>query len=141
MRSRDTIHSMEQAVFQQSVLIVEDDQLLSGLLAVKMSKKFNTLAAGTGEAALEILKSNTPDIILLDILLPGIDGFELLRRVKTDPKTAAIPVVILSNLGEDADKAKGKELGAEEFVVKVTLLPDEVVSLVESVCARHRAVK
>ncbi len=124
---------------QQTVLIVEDDQLLSGLLAVKMSKKFNTLAAGTGEAALETLKTTIPDLILLDILLPGIDGFEVLRRMKADAKTANIPVVILSNLGEDTDKAKGKQLGAEEFVVKVTLLPDEVVSLVETVCARHRA--
>ena len=124
---------------QQTVLIVEDDQLLSGLLAVKMSKKFNTLAAGTGEAALETLKTTIPDLILLDILLPGIDGFEVLRRMKADAKTANIPVVILSNLGEDTDKARGKQLGAEEFVVKVTLLPDEVVSLVETVCARHRA--
>lgn len=131
---------MEQApTSQRTVLIVEDDQLLSGLLAVKMSKKFNTLAASTGEAALETLKTATPDVILLDILLPGIDGFEVLRRMKADQRTAKIPVVILSNLGEDADKAKGKQLGAEEFVVKVTLLPDEVVTLVETVCARHAA--
>ncbi len=96
-------------------------------------------APGTGEAALETLKTTIPDLILLDILLPGIDGFEVLRRMKADAKTANIPVVILSNLGEDTDKARGKQLGAEEFVVKVTLLPDEVVSLVETVCARHRA--
>src|SRR3989344_7618697 len=85
--SRDTINRMEQApAQQQTVLIVEDDQLLSGLLAVKMSKKFNTLAAGTGEAALETLKSATPDVVLLAILLPGIDGYEVLRRMKADPK-------------------------------------------------------
>lgn len=128
---------MADAAFQKTVLIVEDDPLLSGLLSTKMSKKFNTLYAATGEAALDILKTAVPDIILLDIILPGIDGFEVLQKIKADPKTAHVPVIILSNLGQDTDVAKGKQLGAEEFVVKVTLLPDEVVNLVEAVSARH----
>ena len=126
----------EPAVPQKSVLIVEDDVLLSGLLGRKLSKKFRLKSVPTGEAAIELLKKESPDLILLDILLPGMDGFEVLRMVKADPKTAAIPVVILSNLGQPQDVERGKKLGAAEFVVKVTLLPDEVVDLIETVSKR-----
>ena len=125
------------------IFLVDDDSFLLDMYSLKFKQAGHTVdIAKSGEEALRKLKEGlAPDIMLFDIIMPGIDGFEVLRRAKADPKTAAIPVVILSNLGEDADKAKGKELGAEEFVVKVTLLPDEVVSLVESVCGRHRGVK
>lgn len=129
----------KQTAGKKTVLMVEDDLLLSDLLGLKLSEKFNLLHADSGEAALEILKSSVPDLVLLDILLPGIDGFDVLRRIKADQRTAGISVVILSNLGEEADIKKGKELGAEEFVVKVSLLPNEIVDLVEKVCARRKS--
>lgn len=128
---------MDQAAApQKTILMVEDDELLSGLLGNKLSKKFRLISVPTGEAAMQQLMKQVPDLILLDILLPGMDGFEVLRQVKADPKTAAVPVVILSNLGQPNDIEKGRRLGAEEFVVKVTLLPDEVVDLVEKVSQR-----
>jgi CheY-like chemotaxis protein len=121
------------------VMMVEDDPFLSDLLLHKLSKTFHCLHAATGPEAIEILKHNQPDVILLDLVLPGIDGFEILRQIKANQKTAPIPVVIFSNLGQDEDIKKAKQLGALEYVVKVTLLPDEVVTLVQSVLARTHA--
>lgn len=124
---------------KKKVLMVEDDMLLSELLGGKLSERFDLLQAQSGEAALDILRTTIPDLILLDIRLPGIDGFEFLRRIKADPKTAGIHVVILSNFGEEDDIKKGKDLGAEQYVVKVSLLPNEIVDLVERMCAREKS--
>lgn len=120
-----------------TVLVVEDDKLLSDLLARKFTaEKFKILYAPTGERALEILKERErPDLILLDILLPGIDGFEVLRQVKSSQESQNIPVIILSNLGQDSDIELGKKLGAAEFLVKVSLTLDEIVAKVRAVCA------
>ncbi len=119
-----------------SVLVVEDDKLLSDLLARKFTaEKFKILYAPTGERALEILKEEKPDLILLDILLPGIDGFEVLRQAKASQMSADIPVIILSNLGQESDIEMGKKLGAVEFLVKVSLTLDEIVEKVRAVCS------
>ena len=119
--------------FGPRILIVEDDPLLSDLLAQKLhAEKFDLQTARTGEEALEMIGRVKPDLILLDILLPGIDGFEVLRRIKADPSTKDIKVIILSNLGQDTDVARGQELGAEKYIVKVSLSLSEVVSLVRN---------
>lgn len=116
------------------ILVVEDDPLLSDLVSRKFSaEKINMEYAPTGEIALEFIKKDTkPNLILLDIRLPGIDGFEVLRQVKEDPTTKDIPVVIFSNFGEESDIARAKELGANKFIVKVSLSLDEVVNLVRT---------
>lgn len=117
--------------FGPRILIVEDDPLLSDLLAQKLhAEKFDLQTARTGEEALEMMARVKPDLILLDILLPGIDGFEVLRRIKADPTTKDIKVIILSNLGQELDITRGNELGAEKYIVKVTLSLSEVVKLV-----------
>jgi DNA-binding response OmpR family regulator len=118
---------------KQKVLIVEDDTLLSGLLGRKLAQTYEVAYAPTGEAALALLANDKPALVLLDILLPGMDGFEVLRHIKADSKNADVHVVILSNLGEDEQVAKGKELGADRYVVKVSLTLDDVVDLVGSV--------
>ncbi|HET8581538.1 MAG TPA: response regulator [Candidatus Paceibacterota bacterium] len=119
------------------ILVVEDDPLLSDLIARKFSdEKIEMEYAPTGEIALELLgKERKPDLVLLDIRLPGIDGFEVLRHIRSDPATKGVRVIIFSNFGEDADIAKAKELGADKFVVKVSLSLDEVVDLVRSAAA------
>ena len=124
-----------------TVMVVEDDKLLSDLLARKFTAEhFNLIHAPTGELALELLKTTKPDLVLLDILLPGIDGFEVLRNIKANPDTKNIPVVILSNLGQESDIKRGQELGAEKFIVKVTLTLDEVVAMVRGVSeSAHKA--
>jgi DNA-binding response OmpR family regulator len=121
---------------KKKVLLVEDDTLLSSLLGRKLAQAYDVLYAPTGEAALATLDTETPEVILLDILLPGIDGFEVLRRVKANDKTKGIHVVVLSNLGEEEQMAKGRELGADQYVVKVTLTPDEVVKLVGTIISK-----
>ena len=116
------------------VLVVEDDPLLSDLVSRKFAdEKIEMEYAPTGEIALELLKKDRkPDLMLLDIRLPGIDGFEVLKQVRDDPATKDIKVIIFSNFGEDADINKAKELGADKFVVKVSLSLDEVAALVRA---------
>lgn len=114
------------------VMVIEDDSLLSDLLLQKLADHFELLYAPTGEIALETLQTNVPDIILLDIMLPGIDGFEVLKRIKENPASAGVPIIVLSNLGKESDVEQGTKLGAEKFVVKVSLTPDEIVHLVKT---------
>lgn len=130
---------MVAEVPRKKVLIVEDDTLLSSLLSRKLSETYEILYAPTGEAAFDILSKNTPDLILLDIVLPGINGFEVLQRIKADPKTSGIHVVILSNLSQEEDVARGKQLGADQFVVKVSLTLDEIVQMVGTVMQKAAA--
>lgn len=124
--------------FGPRILIVEDDPLLSELLAEKLhSEKFDLRMARTGEEALASVKRDKPDLMLLDILLPGIDGFEVLKRVKADPETKHIVAIILSNLGQQNDIEKGTQLGAEKYIVKVSLTLSEVVQAVRDVWQKH----
>lgn len=124
-----------------NILIIEDDPLLSGLLAQEMEgRKFRFRAALTGEEGLDIAKKEKPDIILLDILLPGIDGFEVLKRIKEDPETKHAMVVILSNLGQKSDILRGTQLGAEKYIVKVTLSLNEVVQAVQDLWKKHTGI-
>jgi DNA-binding response OmpR family regulator len=79
--------------------------------------------------------------MLLDIMLPGMDGFEVLKRVKENPATKDIIVVILSNLGQETDIVRGMDLGAEKYIVKVTLSLDEVVKVVRDIWSLHQSRK
>ncbi len=111
----------------KKILYVEDDQLLSNLMLSKLkSCGASVQNAKTAGEALEILKTETFDCVLLDLLLPDMSGFEVLKNIKNDDKTSAIPVVVFSNLGEDSDLKKASKLGAEKFVVKSSVVPDDV---------------
>lgn len=111
------------------ILIVEDDNFLRDLLARKLThEKYNLLVAANGEEALELVKNEHPSIILLDLILPGMDGFEVLAEIKAAPDTANIPVIILSNLGQESDITKAKKLGADEFLIKSNFSIDEVIA-------------
>lgn len=110
------------------VLVVEDDHLLRRVLVEKLQEHdYQTLEAVSGVEALEKTKQH-PNVILLDIILPSaIDGFTFLEQLKGDATTRHIPVIILSNLSQQQDIEKGKRLGAEKFLVKVHVTPDDVV--------------
>jgi sigma-B regulation protein RsbU (phosphoserine phosphatase) len=95
------------------------------------------LVAKNGEAALNIVKKSRPDLILLDIMMPGIDGFEVCRRLKADPATQGIPVIFLSALDETADKVKGLQLGAVDYVSK-PFQAEEVIARVNTHLTLHR---
>ena len=101
------------------VLVAEDDKFLLMAYSTKMKKSgYDTVIAANGEEAVVKAQSENPDIILLDLVMPKKDGFEALEELKSNPKTKNIPVVILSNLGQDEDVKKGKEFGAADYLVK-----------------------
>lgn len=116
------------------VLVIEDDKFLRELLVRKLSGEgFEVKNAIDAEIAFAVLAERTPDIILLDLILPGVDGFEILTRIKANPKIANVPVIILSNLGQKDDLDKAMALGAKDFMVKANFTLDEIVAKVHSV--------
>jgi DNA-binding response OmpR family regulator len=119
------------------VLIIEDDKFLRELMLKKLaSEGFETIAAVDGESGVKKMKEEKPDIALLDLILPGIDGFEVLAKVKEEPTTASIPVVILSNLGQKDDVEKGLKLGATDYLVKAHFTPNEIIKKVRDVLGK-----
>lgn len=101
------------------VLIVEDDALLSKVLSQGfLAEKFEVASVANGLEVAEAVKAFSPDIIMLDLILPGLDGFEVLKRLKADDKTKNIPVVVISNLEEAGDVKSTRALGADQYFVK-----------------------
>jgi CheY-like chemotaxis protein len=114
--------------------VIEDDKFLRELLVRKLAGEgFDVENAIDAGAAFTILGQRIPSIILCDLILPGIDGFEILGRIKADPKTANVPVVILSNLGQKEDLDRAMALGAKDFMVKANFTLDEIVTKVRSI--------
>ena len=120
---------MEGKLSGKKIMWIEDDQFLSGIIAQKLSSHGGTLVhSSNGEDGLAMVKKEVPDVLILDILLPGISGFEVLEGIKSDPALGHIPIVMFSNLGDPEDIKKAKDLGATKFLVKATLIPDELVN-------------
>ena len=103
---------------QQTILVVDDSPENIDILSAILKKQYQVRAATTGERALEIARSRPPDIILLDIMMPGIDGYEVCRRLKEDPKTSSIPVIFITTKREVEDEKLGFELGAVDYITK-----------------------
>ena len=117
-----------------NVLIVEDDNFLANIYQTKFDMEgFKVSVAGDGEAGLNEAKKKKPDIILLDILLPKLDGFGVLSKLKEDPEVKNIPVILLTNLGQKDDVQKGLDLGASDYLIKAHFKPSEVVDKVKKV--------
>jgi len=112
----------------QKILIVEDDSFLQGLASSKLSKDgFEVTTASDGDEAISILTKMVPDIILLDLVLPGTDGFGVLKKIRVTETIKTTPVIIFSNLAQDEDIKKAKELGANDFMIKSNFTLDELV--------------
>jgi two-component system phosphate regulon response regulator PhoB/two-component system alkaline phosphatase synthesis response regulator PhoP len=110
------------------ILWVEDDVFLGSIVSRKLSGTGSTYTQATdGPTAFTYLESNTPDIIVLDIMLPGMNGFEILEKIKTNPSTSSIPVIVLSNLGQKDDMDKCFKLGAIKFFVKALVTLDHII--------------
>ena len=121
---------------KKRVLIIEDDQFLSELSQTKLSKAgYEVMAALDGETGLQTAINQKPDIILLDILLPGIDGFQVLSQLKSnpDPQINGIPVLLLSNYGQEENIQKGMSLGAVDYLVKANFTTNEIVTKLQAV--------
>ncbi len=116
------------------VLIVEDDPFLSEMYATKLTQeKFEVETALDGKDAVRKAKEIKPDLILLDIVLPKMDGFEVLQKIKKDPETQKIKVIALTNLGQKEEVEKGLKLGADDYIVKAHFTPSEVIAKVRAV--------
>ncbi len=117
----------------KTVLWVEDDKFLSMILLKKFETFGYAVLKGTnGDEALKFLLTETPDIIILDILLPGMNGLDLLQKIKMNEKARHIPVIILSNMSKQSDIEKAKMLGAQKFLVKAAVSLDEIIKEVKS---------
>ena len=117
---------------KKKILIVEDDQMISSMYKTKLEQDgFAVLIADNGSQGLELAGQEKPDLIMLDIILPQLDGFSVLQELKNNSKTKNTPVVMLTNLGTDEDKAKGEKLGATGYLVKSDLTPAQVSKTVK----------
>jgi CheY-like chemotaxis protein len=124
----DSMNEMEH----KRIVIVDDDKFLLDMYAIKFSEKgFDVTGCLGSPDALEKLQGGAdPDVVLLDLVMPAMDGFELLQMIKQENLAPRAKIIILSNLGQDADKEKGKELGADGYIVKANATPSEVVTYV-----------
>ena len=102
----------------RTILIVDDSETNIDILVDLLADEYDVAVAMDGESALEIVVDDKPDLILLDIMMPGIDGYEVCKRLKDDSGTANIPVVFLSALTDEGDKQRGLALGAVDFITK-----------------------
>ncbi len=115
------------------ILVIEDDKFLRELIVKKLVKEgYETVEAIDGEEGIKKIKSEKPDLILLDLILPGIDGFEVLSKMKEDTMVSSTPVIILSNLGQKEDVEKGLKLGAVDYLIKAHFTPGEIIEKIRA---------
>jgi len=118
----------------KKILIVEDDTFLRELISQKLSNEgYDITEAADGEQGLKELEKEKPDLILLDLILPGLDGFEFLSKLKEDAQLSGVPVIILSNLGQKDDIEKALQMGADDYLIKAHFTPGEIVNKVKGV--------
>ena len=118
----------------KNILVVEDDKFLRELIAQKLSREgYKVFEAIDGEVGIKKIEKEKPDLVLLDLILPGIDGFEVLTKMKKNPAVASTPVIILSNLGQKDDVERGLKLGAVDYLIKAHFTPGEIVDKVRNI--------
>ena len=114
------------------ILIIEDDPYVQRMYKrIFAHQKYQTELTSTGEEGLNVAKSKLPDLILLDIMLPGLNGIEVLKELKDDPKTKTIPVLMLTNVGEEDIVRQANELGADSYMVKADFTPDQLLAQIK----------
>jgi two-component system alkaline phosphatase synthesis response regulator PhoP len=123
---------------KERLLVVEDDEDILQLLKYNLAKEgYQVSGVTSGEEALKLLKSEVPDLILLDLMLPGVDGLEVCRHLKRNARTGQIPIIMLTAKGEEADIVTGLELGADDYIPK-PFSPRVMVARVRAVLRRLR---
>ena len=121
------------------VLIIDDDAFLLDMYSIKFKESgFSVEIAQNGEEAVEKVKELNPDVILLDIVMPKLDGFEVLRAFKKDKIAENALIIILTNLGQKEDIEKGLALGAADYIIKAHFTPSEVVAKVKSLLEKKK---
>lgn len=117
----------------QYILVVEDDPILKNLLGHNFADKYQTLYANDGKQAISLLEEKKPKLMLLDLMLPTMDGFAVLSAVRSRTDGLKdVPIIVVSNLGQDSDREKAKGLGATDYLVKAEVSIEEIVEKIES---------
>ncbi|MDB5195029.1 MAG: czcR [Parcubacteria group bacterium] len=115
------------------ILVVEDDPILKNLLGHTLAGKYQTLYASDGNEALALFEQNKPALVLLDLMLPTMDGYAVLETIrKRTDELAKTPIIIVSNLGQQKDIDRAKELGANDFLIKAEVPIEDIVKKIES---------
>jgi len=113
------IYREYQSMLKEKILVVDDEEDILELLKYNLSREgYQVFCTTSGEKTLSLVKTETPDLIVLDLMLPGMDGLEVARQLKDNPHTKNVPIVMLTAKGEEADIVTGLELGADDYVTK-----------------------
>ncbi len=117
----------------KKVLLAEDDKFLAVAVGERLAREgLRVIRAGTGRETISLIRSERPDLVLLDLIMPGQSGFAVLENLRADPDLQATPVIVLSNLGQESDIAKARQLGAIDYLVKSDVQLKEVVARVKN---------
>jgi len=117
---------------KKTILVAEDDKFYANVYRRKLELEgYNVVVAENGEIALKLIKVKAPDLILLDLIMPVMDGFAVLKQLQKDQDLANIKIIVLSNLGQDEDIEKAKALGASEYIIKSNLSINELVDKIK----------
>ena len=124
-----------------NILVVEDEDAIRGMLLMVLEKAgFKSIAAADAEEAQRALEENSPDLILLDWMLPGVSGIEWARRLKKEPAYRDLPIILLTARGEEEDKVRGLEIGADDYITK-PFSPKELVARIRAVLRRSGKIQ
>jgi DNA-binding response OmpR family regulator len=121
------------------ILLIEDDPFLLSMYTTKFELEgYLVVAAEDGEKGLKLAKETKPAIILLDILMPKMNGFEVLEELKRDQKTKSVPVIMLTNLNQRDEIERGMEMGADDYLIKAHFMPSEVVGKIKKILGQDQ---
>ncbi len=117
----------------KKIMVIEDDRFLSSLIKARLEKDgFKVEQAFDGEEAIKLLRDEKPNLVILDLIMPKVTGFEVLQMISITPGFEKVPVVILSNLAQDSDIEKARQLGAREYFVKVKISIDDLIGKIKT---------
>ncbi len=126
-------------IIMRKILVVEDDIFLRKVISRKLFKSgYLPVEAADGEKGFEDLKKEKPDLVLLDLVLPEMTGFEFLAKIKKDASFSKIPVIILSNLGDKKSIDRGKEMGAVDYLIKAHFTPGEIIDKIKTILGSEK---
>ncbi|MCK5784903.1 MAG: response regulator [Desulfobacterales bacterium] len=125
---------------EKTIVIIDDDENVSGALKriLEITGGYRVSIAENGKAGIKLVRKTLPDLVLLDIIMPGIDGFEVLKRLKSDTRTMSIPVVMVSSEADEESKIRGARLYTDLYITK-PVIPEELLTRIAQVFKRHNS--